>query len=412
MTYKKKADLKLNYRQTFAEIDLEALRHNLRTLRSQVPTGTFFCPMIKSFAYGHGDVEIAKAVYDEGERIVGVALIEEGIRLRNLGLIDLDIFIFGPFDYLGAKAVIEHNFTPVVSSMYQLNELIDALGATRKLSLKLHLKFNTGMNRLGFSYSEISEIKKKLQSHNKLKLTGLCSHLMSGEDLGCIDSETEKQILLFNKIVNEFKEYPQLQNHLLNSSGFLGSWALSKEDKKNELNIFGVRPGIALFGVSPKFKNEKINKYVLENLKLKPVMCLKSEVIQVHALSPGQVVSYGGTWTSKTKALVGIIPIGYADGYTRQHSNKGTIVVLGKKLPVIGTVCMDYTLVDLTKLLTEGIIKSSQEVIGQEVVLFGRSQTGDGLPVESVAEKIDTIAYELLTCIGKRVPRQYLKEHQ
>ncbi len=401
----------MNYRQTFAEINLTALSHNLKTLKSLVSSDTFFCPMIKSFAYGHGDIEVAETLVSEGIRILGVALVEEGIRLREGGISDAEILIFGPFNYLGAKAIIKHKLTPVVSDRFQFNELLEALEEAGS-KIDIHLKFNTGMNRLGYSIDEIDDLTNLLEKNkSSLTLKGVCSHLASGEDLGAEESFSKKQYDLFSKIISEFQKFTEIQFHLLNSSGFIGSQVLKGNRDYKNIESLGVRPGLALFGVTPSFKNTNAQEFANKNIGLKPVMCLKTEVIQFHNLSPGESVSYGGRWTAQKKSLIGVLPIGYADGYTRQLSNKGMVVILGKKLPVIGTVCMDYTLVDLTKLLIEGIIKQSEEALGIEVIMFGFSLEGNGLPIEEVAESINTISYELMTCIGKRVPRQYLKEH-
>ncbi|MBT4762284.1 MAG: alanine racemase [Bdellovibrionaceae bacterium] len=399
----------MNFRHTFAEINISHLKHNLRQLRNLVPEGTFFCPMVKSYAYGHGDLQVVSALIEEGVTDVGVALLEEGVRLREAGFKKININVFGPFDLEGAKTLFKYELTPMISDFRQLRFLQQSILSEQQI--EIHLKMNTGMNRLGFSSMEIPEIKQFLNEFPRIKLRGLCTHLSKGEDMGCEGSFSLKQLQEFEKITNQFPQN-NLVTHVLNSSGLLGLFTLSQQEPWQRYWPVGVRPGIALYGVLPSFKSEKVNSEVIKKLKLKPVMCLKSEVIQVHELEPGESVSYGNEWVAQQKSVIGVMPVGYADGYTRHLSNKGVLILGGKKIPVIGIVCMDYTLVDLTKLLAQGIIKSSQEAVGKELTLFGESKTGDYYPVEELAKKAGTIAYELLACIGKRVPRQYLKEHQ
>jgi len=289
--------------------------------------------------------------------------------------------------------MLKHGLTPVISQFNQLDILKSAMNSEQKV--KVHLKINTGMYRLGMDMVEIPEAAKWFASQPNLKLVGLCTHLATTEDFYRKDGFTQIQLSRFKDALSVFPNFKG-HVHIFNSAGLIAQ-TLSK------VSAFGVRPGISLYGIKPDLLDlpkELAGAYA--DISLKPVMTLKSQIIAYHLLETGETVSYGQNWRAKSKSVVGVIPIGYADGYQRILSNRGLMLFRGQLVPVVGTVCMDYVLVDLTSVL--GFCEGR---IGEEVVLFGEQQ-GQHLSVEDIAERANTISYELLAGIGKRVPRQYV----
>lgn len=381
------------FRPTFAEISLSRLEANARWLHSLTPE--FFCPMIKSNAYGHGDVEVARRLSSIGIKTFGLALIEEALRLRSNGLEKERLLVFGSFDAQGAGPILQHKITPVLSLWSEVEHLKNLLSSGA--NFPVHLKFNSGMARLGFDPSEASELKRKLEVDGKLKLTGVCSHLSHGEDAGENQGRSTRQFEILNSLKDLFGQ--KVDYHLLNSAGGLSLWA---HDRMSEFHC-GFRPGISLYGLPPEIHfHTPQAKEKWRKLPLQAALKLRSGVIHYHSLKAGETVSYGGQWTAARPSIVGVIPIGYADGYTRHFSNRGQMLYRGQRVPVVGTVCMDYTMVDLTDVLNNRFGEYAEEV-----VLIGE-QGQNCLGADEVAHWAGTISYEILTCVGRRVPRKYL----
>ena len=346
----------------------------------------FFCPMVKSNAYGHGDIELTRVCEDVGVSGVGVALLEEGIRLRKAG-ISLDIFVFGPILDSAVTHLFDYQLTPVIGQWPELLAMEKLLGG-REFSL--HLKFNTGMNRLGFNPQESESLLSFFRKHPNLKLTGICTHLLQGDDIGKPESISDQQIQDFESIISYFSHF-QPQVHLWNSSGWFAVQDL--KTKYSQSFHWGVRPGISIYGIQPLE-----NKFFQE---LKPVMSIVSEIVTIQKVRKGETVSYGGMWQASKESLIGVVPIGYADGYSRSFSNRGEMLIGGSRVPIRGIVCMDYTMVDLTDLNID-----PGRDLGKEVILLGE-QSDQKITAEELAEMIDTIPYEIITCIGQRVPREF-----
>ena len=382
------------FRNTFAEIDLLALEHNYMFLKSLLPkTSQFLAPMVKADAYGHGDIQVAKKCEELGAKFLGVALIEEGIRLCIAG-IQTPILVFSPFDSIGAEEIVKYRLTPVLSQYEQIAKLNSVLN--EDAAYPVHVKFNTGMQRLGFEPEDAARLANEFAKPAYLKLEGVCTHFAASEDFPNEDlnSSAKQQVQKFKLITEAFKQIALASQtsrsfffHYLNSAGIL-----SRVEPSLDLS----RPGISLYGATPK-----LHPSVDQTPSLLPVMTVKTSIAFLHDVKKGTSVSYGGTWTAPKDSRVAVLPIGYADGYPRALSNKGEVLVRGHVCPVVGIVCMDYTLIDVTEL-------SSEASLGDEVVLIGR-QGGKQIKVEEVAEKAATISYEILTGIQARVPRIYLK---
>lgn len=385
------------YRETSAQIHLDAIAHNYHVLKSLAKPGEFFCPMVKANAYGHGDVEVAERLQKEGCEAVGVVLLEEGLKLREAGL-DLEILVFGVFDDMGAEDILEHRLTPVVSTWRQLQALERVVEST----MGIHVKFDTGMHRIGFHAEEAVEVFDYLSKSKKFKLHGLCTHLFNADDFHFPHGRTQDQLRVIEKLYSVFSPLkPRL--HTMNSLALLSRAQAEKSGESTPLTG-GARPGIALYGLSP---SSQVDAYV-QQLDLRPTMSLHTRVVRYHELKPGQSVSYGGTFVAQKPSLIAVLPIGYADGYPRTLSNKGTALFAGKRVPVVGTVCMDYMMIDVTGLLEgKNASQFAEEHFGQLVTLFGRDEAGNILAADDLAQKIGTINYEIVARLGQRVPRQY-----
>ena len=372
------------YRPTEARIDLNRLAENLHLIRQNLDADSFFCPMVKANAYGHGDVQVSLRLQKEGVRYLGVGLIEEGILLRKNG-ITCELLFFGTFESAGAQAIIEHNMTPVLSTWKQIESLEQAIRSAKIKTYNVHVKIDTGMHRLGFSMQEIEKLVGHFQK-STLQVKGLMTHLHSAEDANSSGGRSAGQLALFAKAEAAFKEFhPKI--HTLNSAGTLNLLGKTKA---------GVRPGLALYGISPLDK---------EGLSLKPVLSLHSEVIKCHSIAAGESVSYGGNWVSQKASVIGVIPIGYADGYHRSLSNKASVLFRGQRVPVIGNICMDYFMVDLTDKLKGA---SAEEAVGAKVTLLGQDEFGNSITAQELAKWGNTIPWEILTSISERVPRKYV----
>lgn len=367
-------------RPTFLHVHLDRLMNNFRRLKTLHPTHPFLCPMIKANAYGHGDLAVAKALVKENCQNVGVASVEEGMRLRH-GHVAANILVFGFYGKESVQEMLDQDLTPVVSNFNQMEILVQMV----KSPMEVHLKFNTGMNRLGFSIAELARVQDLMQRNPMIRVEGLCTHLHSGENILEEGSSSQQQIQIFQKIAKQLN-YPTAVHHVYNSS------ALAAIYRNRRSYFFGSRPGLLVYGIDPT-----------ENLSLKPlvspVMELKSKIIDTHQVKSGEVVSYGGTWRAEKDSLVGIVPAGYGDGVNRDLSNSGEMLVRGKRVPILGRVCMDYTMIDLTKL-------ERADFVGDEVVLIGQ-QGQEIITVEEMAQASDRISYEIMTGISERVPRIY-----
>ncbi len=389
-----------HYRRSVAEIDLRRIDSNFRAFKEMYPEGTFICPMVKANAYGHGVVEVARRLRTAGAAYLGVALVEEGETLRRSG--DLEpILVFGPVDSGSSESMLRENLTPVVTGWDQLDALSAAyfeLGSSR---FGIHVEFNTGMNRLGFEPREVQKLREWFEVHKEFRVIGVCTHLFSGNDAGEINGESNRQLERFSLIVDAFADVPSLIVHALNSSASINIWKRLQDEKvipASAKRPLGLRPGIGIYGLPPG-NDEKAQ------IQLKAVMSLKTHLINIHRIAKGERVSYGPTWTADRDSVIGTVPFGYGDGYRRALSNKASVLVRGQRAKQVGTVCMDYFMIDLTNIEIENGLLFK---IGEEVVLLGE-QGSQSISADELATLAGTIAYEILTGISDRVTRTYLK---
>jgi alanine racemase len=381
------------YRRTAAWINLSHLENNLRELKKLIAPGTFFCPMVKANAYGHGDVAISLKLEQLGVKTLGVGLIEEGLLLRRAGCRS-QILFFGIFDEHGVEPLLQAHLTPVLSTWEQ----ILCLEKKVKSPTAVHVKFDTGMHRLGFSMRDL----EKLQTHfekSLLKVEGVLTHLHSAEGLNPREGSALEQLRRFAKVEKAFAKTKPVA-HSLNSAGLINFAKYQASEWPEGLSPHqGVRPGLAIYGISPVVGAGDIET---SSLPLKPVMSLRSEIVRTHRLQVGESVSYGAHWTAKRESLVGVVPMGYADGYHRLLSNRGQVLFRGQTVPVIGNVCMDYIMIDVTDVVKN---ETAESLDHEPVTLFGEDEQGNALSAEKLATAAQTISWEILTSVGERVPR-------
>ncbi len=381
------------FRRTTAEINLDHLNENWSVINKIAGSGRFVCPMVKANAYGHGANEVVQSLEREGAKVFGVCLIEEGLRLRETG-VQSEILVFGGFDKQGAEKIVEYQLTPVVSSWAQLKSLESEVDAP----LKVHLKFNTGMGRLGFDLSESEKLSAYFKKTKLLKLKALLTHLALSEDSADENGMTSGQLNKFLK-VEEFFSGHDVFSHVLNSGGIITLDSL--QSNGNSSNIltkkkWGFRPGLMLYGYQPQM--------ALQNKNLKPVMTFKTAIENIRVIEKGESVSYGAKWTAGKKSYIATLPVGYADGVSRLLSNRGYVLVNGEKTPIVGAVCMDFLMIDVTTLVENKKIDSIQN---EEVILFGFDEQNNFLSAEELAKQTNTISWEILTSVGHRVPRHF-----
>ncbi len=401
------------HRRTYAEIDLGRLETNFKALRSLAPQGAWICPMVKANAYGHGDVEVARTLSSCGASALGVGLVEEGLRLRQAG-ISSPLLLFGLFEEASVEAVLEHHLTPVISDWEQL-EVIErhAEGPVR-----VHLKFNTGMNRLGFAISEAQRLRAWLDSHRKVRLEGVGTHFVRGDDIDQASGFSNTQLRLFEQALLAFNGLT-FQAHALNSSACQSLYAEPLLSSQQFARSLGLRLGLSIYGVSASghaelpLAGDNVSStkplrsqpgIVTARLTLEPVLSFRSHLVMLHRVKVDDVVSYNAIWKAQRPSLIGVVPVGYADGYQRQFSNNAFVLCRGHRAPVAGAVCMDYFMIDLTD-----VVAATGEIFpGEEVILLGEQQ-GESVRAEELAARAGTITYEIFTRISDRVPRHFVR---
>lgn len=361
-------------RPTWAEIDLDAVKHNYKLTKEIVGPDVSVLSVVKADAYGHGAVEVSRALIEAGTDMLGVAIVEEALELRDYG-IEVPIILLGGIRSDEASLVVQYDLTPFLFSIDTAHALESEAIKANKKSL-YHLKFDTGMTRLGVRPEDSAQFLDELAKFENIEMDGVVTHLATA--FTDSDQKTYKQIKSLNDIIElvRAKGFNPSHIHAANSAAI-------QKYPESRYNL--VRPGIVLYG----FGN-------YSGLDLKPVMKLKSQIIQLSKVPAGTAVGYGGKFVTEKTSTIATIPVGYADGYTRMLSSKGFVSIKGALSPVVGDVCMDFIMADVSDI--HGIN------VGDEVVLFG----DDLISVIDLAQIANTISYELLSNIGKRVPRKYL----
>ncbi|MBX7219125.1 MAG: alanine racemase [Blastocatellia bacterium] len=373
-------------RPTWAEIRLDYLAHNYQCLRQYVGPTVQVMAMVKANAYGHGAVTCARHLEQACQADwFGVATIEEGIELREAG-IDAPILCLGGFWHGQEQALLHHHITPTVFRLDMLATLHQAAAETGA-TVPVHLKFDTGMGRLGFQPGETEHCLAMLAHSPHLRVEGILTHFAAADD-PAKNEFTALQIERYQDILNRFQRsgiQPRF-HHLANSAGTHAHRAAHG----NLVRIGGLLYGTAHDMTSP----------VIPMLPVKPVLALHSQIILVKTVDAGSSLGYGCTFITTRTSQIATIPIGYADGVSRTHSNRGEVLVHGRRVPVVGRISMDLTLIDVTEV--EGA------TCGDQVTLIGQQATEE-ISAEEYARSGGTIGLEATTSLSYRVPRRYRK---
>ena len=375
-------------RPTWAEVSLSALRQNFRTVVKHAGAGVTVCAVVKADAYGHGAVECSRALQAEGAKWLGVTSLDEAIPLREAG-IESRILLMTGFWRGEESEIVRSRLTPTVWEPWHI-EFLETAAASAAVRHAVHLKVDTGMGRLGVSLDQLPSVLKAFSAAPHLVLEGLSTHLASSEIMDAPSvAEQERRFEEALRMVRAAGFTPSLI-HMANTSALI-----SRRETWNNM----VRPGIALYGYYLPFQRagREVSGGTLR-LAVKPVLTWKTRILSMRDFAANQALGYGGTYVTKAPAHVAVLPVGYADGYNRQLSNRGRVIVRDHYAPIVGSISMDLTLVDVT-----GI---PEIAVGDEVILLG---TRDGLSVDALehARLANSSPYEILCNISKRVPRKY-----
>lgn len=371
------------YGRVFETVDLDAVRHNMEAMRANLTEGTKMIGVVKSDGYGHGSVPVAMAI-DPYVWGYAVATVEEGVILRKHG-IEKPILVLGVVPADGYDLLVEYGIASAVFQYKRASLLSEAALRAGKKAV-IHLVVDTGMSRIGLPVTEeAADEAVKIKSLSGIEVEGLFTHFAKADETD--KTATNRQMESYRKftdlLLERGVEIPIL--HCSNSAGILDLPAA---------NFHAVRAGISIYGLYPSYEVDK------ETVKLRPVMGLKSAVTYIKTIAPGTAVSYGGTFVADKEMVIATIPVGYGDGYPRNLSGKGEVLIRGQRARILGRVCMDQFMVDVTDI--EGVEEDD------EAVLIGK-QGENEITVEDIAEACGGFHYEILCDIGKRVPRVYIQ---
>lgn len=368
---------------TCAIVDLSALEYNLGQVRRHLGPGCEILAVVKADAYGHGAIPVARTLADCGLTRFGVATLAEGVALRGAGI---------PHQILIMGALLPHQFADIVA--HELTPVIHAVGAAehlarllhrRRESYRVHIKVDTGMGRLGLSPTDVLPLLQSLPFKGPLQAEGLMTHLADADNED--RAYTKLQLARLRSVIDNLEaaglSVPIV--HAANSAAILSHPAA---------HLTLVRPGLMLYGC-------RTPPHAAPAVELRPVLTLRTTVVQVRSLSAGESISYGRTHTVSRPSQIAVLAVGYADGYNRALSNRGEVLIKGRRAPIVGRVCMDMTMADVTEIPGVGP--------GEPALLIGR-QGSERISAEDLAGWLHTIPYEVLCAIGPRVPRIYRRD--
>lgn len=372
-----------NSRHTWADVSLDAIRHNVRAFQSLLEDGCLLMAVVKADGYGHGSVQTASAALSAGAAYLAVAFADEAFALRHAG-ITAPILILGYTTPEFAAEAVDQDVAVTVFERDTLQAVIESAERSGKLA-RVHVKIDTGMTRLGVRTAEEAlELARMAAASPHVVLEGVFTHFADADRSG--SGYTEQQFARFMQIVRhlEANGITIPLKHCCNTAGTI---------HYPHMHLDMVRVGIGLYGLNP------CEDRSLQDLPLRKAMHLKSRIAALKQIPAGQHVSYGCTYRAESERLLAVLPVGYADGLPRALSNIGAVLINGRKAPIAGTICMDQMMVDVTDI--------PHIAIGDGVLLFGDDEDGASLPVDGIAALTGTIGYEVLCGISKRVPRIY-----
>ncbi len=362
-------------RGAVAEIDLGAISNNLKVIKNLSMNNPVIA-VVKADAYGHGAIDVSRRLVNDGVEYLAVAFTEEAKELRNAGINSSILVLFDP----DINDIFTYNLIPVISDKKTATALSKE-AEKNNLSISVHIKIDTGMGRLGFTGDAANEISE-IANLKGITIDGIMSHFSEADLLDA--SFARMQIEKFNSIKTALLNVGLSVRlfHMANSAAVM---------TLPESHFDAVRPGIMLYGYSPMQQSAKTPELI-------PAMTVKTKILVLRRLPSGTPISYGRTFITRRDSLIGVIPVGYADGFSRRFSNNAEMLVRGKRVPVVGRVCMDLTMLDLTG------IEQVEE--GDEVVIIGR-QGNESIDAAELAFRADTIPYEILTSLGNMAKRVY-----
>jgi alanine racemase len=377
-------------RPLWAEVSLKALEHNLKVVRRHIGPKPEILAVVKSNGYGMGAVPVAKALQKAGANRFGVTCGDEGIELRESGIRKPILVLTGFWPGEEARFIKNH-LTPTVTRLEDVRHLERAAKAAHlKSRLRFHLKINTGMNRLGISPSELDSFAGALAECRHLELEGTFTHFASAEDFSARQTDDQEQV--FRDCLDRLRALGVSPGivHMANSGAICArpsTWADM------------VRPGAILYGYYQSFDPPDKGHEVRQKLPIQPSLSLRARIITLRDLPPGQPVGYGARFVTDRPSRIAVINAGYADGILRQRTNRGCALVRGKHVPLVGTISMDLTTLDVTDV--------PEVALGDIVTIYGRDGEAE-IQVSDVAREIGTVTSDLLCALGRRVPRHYV----
>jgi alanine racemase len=370
-------------RPTVAEVSLGALRSNCREVCALVGGAVTVMAVVKADAYGHGAAAAARAFLEGGAQALGVSTVAEGVDLRRAGVEAPTVVLGGVFRGEG-KAVVEYNLAAAVWTPGCARALGAAAVAAGR-TVDVHIKVDTGMTRLGVDLADVGSLGEAIRAVTGVRIAGVFSHFASADTVDTLSARAQIERFRDATAALDAADINPPHVHLANSAAVLSA---------PDAHFTMVRPGIMLYGYAPA-------PHLGTRARLRPAMRLRTAVAQARRVGPDRPVGYGGTFVTSRPSTIAVVPMGYADGYHRLASNRASVLVRGQRVPVAGRVCMDNTMLDVTDV---GPVEA-----GEPVVAFGQ-QDAAFLGADELAAWCDTISYEVLTSVGRRVPRVYVEE--
>ncbi|AJA48858.1 alanine racemase 1 [Clostridium pasteurianum DSM 525 = ATCC 6013] len=370
-------------RPVWAEINVDNLEFNMRGIKKLSKSNEIF-GVVKADAYGHGAVDVAAVLLENGVTRLSVAVVSEAVELRRAG-IECPIMILGYTPLSLADEILKYDIEQTVFS-YEYALKLSSIAEKRHIKVKIHIALDTGMGRIGFlpDGKSIEDVYKISRLPN-IEIEGLFSHFSTADEEN--KEYTYRQFEIFNSFYKKLKEkgVSVRIRHIANSAAIM---------ELPNTHLDGVRPGIILYGYYPSGEVDK------SRLELKPVMTLKTNIVHIKTLKKGEYISYGRKFTCEKDSIIATLPVGYADGYTRLMFGKAKVIINDKFAPVVGRICMDQCMVDISHI--------PEAKVGDEVILMGQSLNCK-FDADDIAKNIDTINYEVVCMVSKRVPRVYVK---
>jgi alanine racemase len=364
--------------KTWAEIDLGAVRFNIKNIQKKLGKNIELMAIVKCNAYGHGAVEVSEQALDLGVQALGVSSLYEGIELRDIYK-DVPIIVLSSGMSGQSEEFIDYSLSPVVCTWQMTNALADA-ARKRGARAKVHIKVDTGMGRIGVWHERADEFIRQVYKMPDVEIEGICSHFATSDEQNL--DFARRQFNWFNSCLEKIKDLPIRFKHISNTAAIFNL---------PEAHLNMVRPGLSIYGVSP-------SEYVKGTEKLRPALSLKTKIAFLKTIPKGRTLSYARTYKTKKEMKVATLPVGYGDGYPLSLSNKGYVLMRGKKARILGAVTMDQIMVDVTDI---------KDVKTEDVAVLIGKQGSEEITATEVAGMAGTIPYEIFTSINKRVQRVY-----